>query len=131
MFFSSIQEINRCVKHLLLRKIDILQTLILSERKFEETHYLWRAKRYKVYLGKRLFWQYRLQLSFVYKKVSHIFLNLFWSRDKRLLSDFLRKWGWFHGHNERFPKYQNFKKLRHGFVDKRAMITTGLTSSCY
>ena len=26
---------------------------------------------------------------------------------------------------------QNFKKLRHGFVDERAMITTTLKSSCH
>ena len=35
-------------------------------------HSLWRAKRYKVYLGERLFWHYLLQLSFVYKTVSQI-----------------------------------------------------------
>ena len=28
-------------------------------------------------------------------------------------------------------KNQNFKKLKHGFVDKRTMITTALTSSCH
>ena len=28
-------------------------------------------------------------------------------------------------------KNKNFKKLRHGFVEKRAMITTALTSSCH
>ena len=85
------------------------QTSILSGRKFEEMHYLWRAKRYKVYSGKRLFWHYCLQLSFVYKTVSQISFNLFWSGDKRLLSEFLRKWRWFHGHNERFPKYLGWK----------------------
>ena len=36
MFFSSIKEINRYVKHLLLRKTDVLKTSILSERKLEE-----------------------------------------------------------------------------------------------
>ena len=87
------------VKHLLLRKTDVLKTLILLERKFEDMHYLRRAKRYKVYLGKCLFWHYRLQLSFIYKTVSQISFNLFWSGDKRLLSEFLRKWDWFHGHN--------------------------------
>ena len=40
MFLSSIKEINRYVKHLLLRKTDVLKTSILSERKFEEMHYL-------------------------------------------------------------------------------------------
>ena len=33
------------------------------------------------------------------------FFNLFCSEDKKLLSEFLRKWGWFRRHNERFPKY--------------------------
>ena len=32
----SIKEINRYVKHLLLRKTDVLKTSILSERKLEE-----------------------------------------------------------------------------------------------
>ena len=68
-------------------------------------HYLWKAKRYKVYSRKRLLWHYRLQLSFVYKKLSQISFNLFWSGDKRFLSEFLGKWRWCHGHNERFAKY--------------------------
>ena len=31
------------------------------------------------------------------------FFNLFHSRDKRLLSDFMRKWVWFYGHGGSFP----------------------------
>ena len=31
------------------------------------------------------------------------------SGDKRLLSEFLRKWGWFQGHNEHFLKYLGYK----------------------
>ena len=31
---------NRYVKHLLLRKPDVLKTSILSERKFDKMHYL-------------------------------------------------------------------------------------------
>ena len=50
---SLIKKINRYVKHLLLRKTDVLKTSILSERKLEEIRYLWRAKRYKVYNGVR------------------------------------------------------------------------------
>ena len=38
--FGSIKEINRYVKHLPLRKTNVLNALILSERKFEEMHYL-------------------------------------------------------------------------------------------
>ena len=115
------------------RKTGILKTSTLSEKKFEEMHYLWRAKTYKVHSGKRFFWHYRLQLSFVYKVMSQISFNLFWSGDKRLLSECIRKWCWFHGHNGISPnilaKNWNFKALRQGFVDKRTIITTALTSS--
>ena len=41
----------------------------------------------------------------VYKTLSQISFNLFYSGDKTLLPELLRKWGWFHGHNEPFPKY--------------------------
>ena len=34
---------------------------------------------------------------------SRVFFDLFHSRDKRLLSDFMRKWGWFYGHGGSFP----------------------------
>ena len=64
---------------------------------------------YKVYSGKRLFWHYCLQVSFIYKTMSQISFNLFCSRDKRLLSEFLRSWGWFQGNNEPFPKYLGWK----------------------
>ena len=76
-----------------------------SERKFKEMHLLWRAKRYKIYSGKRLFWHYCLQLFFVHKSVSQMSFNLFCLGDKSLLSEFLRKWGLFQGHNKRFLKY--------------------------
>ena len=39
------------------------------------------------------------------QNVSQISFKLFCSWDKKLLSEFLRKWGLFQGHNERFPKY--------------------------
>ena len=50
------------------------------ERKFEET-FIWRGKRYKLYLGKHLYWHYCLQLSFDCKNVSQISFNLFCSVD--------------------------------------------------
>ena len=37
---SLIKQINRYVRYLPLRKTDVLKTSILSERKFEEMHYL-------------------------------------------------------------------------------------------
>ena len=36
VFFRSIKEISRYVKHLLLRKTGVLKTAILSERKYKE-----------------------------------------------------------------------------------------------
>ena len=43
--------------------------------------------------------------SFVYKTMSQISFKLFCLGDKRLLPEFLRKWGWSQGRNECFPKY--------------------------
>ena len=141
MFFSN--EINRLISKgmsnifhwekltfsKLARKVNFL------ERKFEKFHYLWRATRYKVYSRKCLFW-HCLQLSFAYKTLSQISFNLFCSGDNRFLSELLRKSGWLQGHNEHFPNilantHQNFKKLRQGFVDESALITTTLISSCH
>ena len=73
--------------------------------------------------------------SFVYKTMSQISFKLFCSRDKRLLSESF-------GNEVDFrditnvslnilAKNQNFKKLRHGFVDERAVIKTILMSSCH
>ena len=50
-----------------------------------------KSKKVQGILGERLYWHYRLQLSFVYKTVSQISFKLFCSGDKRLLSEFLRK----------------------------------------
>ena len=89
-------------------------------------HYLWRAKRYirgNVYFGIIVF-----SLSIVYKIMSHISFNLFWSRGKRLLSEILKKWTF---PQNTLAKNWNLKKLRHRFVYKITMITTALTSSCH
>ena len=52
-----------------------------------------KSKKVQGILGKRLYWHYRLQLSFVYKTVSQIFLKLFCWGDKRLSLKFFRKLG--------------------------------------
>ena len=64
------------------------------------------------------------------------FFTLFCWRDKRFLSEFLKKWGWFQGHNgivspNILPENENVKNLRHGFKDQIAMIKTTLISSCH
>ena len=56
-----------------------------------------------------LFWHDYLQQAYVYKIMSQISFKLYCSGDKRLLSEFRRKWGRFQGHNERFPKYLGWK----------------------
>ena len=108
-FSSSIKEINRLIwkgmSNIYYWKKLAFSKLRFSRKENLKNAQLWRAKRYKVYSGERLYWHYRLQLSFVYKTMSQISFKLFCSGDKRLLSEFLRKWGWFQGHNERFPKY--------------------------
>ena len=81
------------------------------ERKFEEMHEFWKAKRCKVYSGKLLFWHYHLQLSFVYKTMSQNSFKLFCLGGKMILSEFLREWSWFQGHSERILKYSG-KKLK-------------------
>ena len=117
------------------KNVEGLKRLFSLKENLKKCSSFERAKRYKIYSRKRLLWYYRLQLSFVYKTVSQIYSNLFCSGDKSLLSEFFRKWGWFHGHNERLPKYlcQKLKlqKLRHAFVDERAMILTTPISSCH
>ena len=62
-----------------------------SEIKFEEMHKVWKAKSYKVYSWKRLFWDYCLQLSFIYKTVSQVSFKMFFSGDEKLLSEVFRK----------------------------------------
>ena len=66
--------------------------------------------------------------------MSQISFNLFFPKDKRVLSEFPWKWGWFQEHNERFSKYlpkSRISKNRHGFLDERALKTTTLISSCH
>ena len=67
--------------------------------------------------------------------------NLFCMGDNRLLSEFLRKWGWFHGRNERFPKYLGwklkFQKIETRFCRWKSnnynnnMIFLSLKNTCY
>ena len=68
--------------------------------------------------GKRSFWHYCVHLSLFIRPCLRSCFNLFCSGDKRFLSEFLRKWGWFQGHNERFPKYV-IKKIKCEKTDTR------------
>ena len=107
MFFS--KEINRQknVKPLLLRNNDVLKTFrkkkLLGKKIWRNAPAL-KSKKVQGIFRDKFFWHYCLQLFFAYKTVSQISFNLFCLGDKRLLSEFLRKWGWFQRHNEPFPK---------------------------
>ena len=100
-----------------------------SERKFGEMHWLWRAKRYKVYSRKRLFWHYCLQLSFVYKVMSQNTREI-----KGSYQSFLGNEVDFRDIKNIYPnilaRNYTFRKLGHGFVEERALIMT-LISSCH
>ena len=110
-----------------MKKTDVLKTCRKSKllgKKIWRNAILWKAKRCKVYSGKRLFWYYCLQLP-----------NLFCSGDKSLLLESLQNEVDFRDIMNVFAnilaKNQNFRKLRQNFVDERALITTTLISSCH
>ena len=127
------------VSILLLRKNDILKTCHKkkknSERKFEEMHYLWRAKRHKIYSGKRLFWHIifsclsstklclRFLLYYFFREIKGFYQSSFGNeidfRDVINVSPNI------------LAKNSNFKNLRHGFVDESALTTTTYISSCH
>ena len=110
MFFS--KEINRVIskgmsKHLLLRKTGVLKTC----RKIKSLgKKIWRnvlalkSKKVQGIFGETFILALLSSALFLLRNLSQISFDLFYSGDKRLLSEFLRKWGWFQGHNERFPK---------------------------
>ena len=94
-------------KHLLLRKNDVFKTCrkckFLGKKVWRNALAL-KSKKIQGIFGKTFI------LALLYSPVSRLqnsvadFFELFCSGDKRLLSGFLRKWGWFQGHNEHFPK---------------------------
>ena len=89
-------------KHLLLRKTDVLKTCRKSKFLGKK---IWRnalALKSKKVQG---IFRETFILASLSSAVSQISFKLFCSGDKRLLSEFLRKWGWFHRLNEGFPKY--------------------------
>ena len=90
------------------------EKVMLSKLRFSWKENLKKCTSFEEQQGTRhkpVFWHYRLQLSFVYEKLSQISFNLFCSGDKSLLSGFLRKCGWFYGHNERFPNASGIPRI--------------------
>ena len=114
----------------------LVEKVNFSGRKFEEMQSLWRARGYKVYLGKRLFWHYYLQLSFVYKTVSQNSFKFFFSGDKSPLVEFLMKWARdimnVSPNILAIGNFENLKfgKLRQRLLNERVLITTALMSFC-
>ena len=90
---------------------------------------------YKLYSGKRLFWHYCQQLPFVYKAFL-IFLLICFNRVARgFYQSSVRNDVDFRDimnvSQNILVKNQNFKNLRLNFVDKRALVTRKVISSCH
>ena len=89
-----------------------------------------------MYSGKRLFWHYCLQLSFVFKSVSQKSFSLFCLGDKGLfyqssLGNEVDFTDIMNVSPNILAKNENFKKLKHGFVDERTMTTMTIASFCH
>ena len=109
MFFS--KELNRLISKQRsniyyserLTSSKLVGKVNWSERQFEQMRY--EEQKGTSILEKTFTLALLSSAVFGYKTVSQISFNFFCSGDKRLLSEVLRKWDWFQGHNERFPKY--------------------------
>ena len=87
-----------------------------------------------VYSGKPWFWYYYFQLFFVCKTVSRISFKLFYSGLKGFYQSSLGNKIDFRDMNvspNTLTEDWNFKNLRLGLVDERALITTTSMSSCH
>ena len=73
---------------------------------------------------KNFTWHYYLQLFFVYKTASQISFKLLCLGDKRLLSEFLRKWGWFHRKNLCFKADKRWKSNNFSENSQNVMLNT-------
>ena len=113
-------------------KLTFSKPSFFLEKKFEEMRELWKAKRYKVYSRKCLFWLSIFSCLSSKKPCLRFFLICFTreikdSLEKRSLEnvDFTTI---MNVSPNILAKRKNFKKLRYVFVDERAMITTTLIS---
>ena len=116
-----------------MRQTDVLKTSIFSLRKFEEMHYLWKAKRYiqgNVYFGIIIF-----SCISSTKPCFRFLLFCFTQEIKGFYQSSLGNEVDFKDITNVSPnilaKNSNFKKLRHSFVDESAMIATTSISSCH
>ena len=89
---TSIKEINRLIIWKGMSNIYYWEKLTFSKLRFSRKENLKKCINFEEQKG-------------IFKTLSQISFKLFCSGDKRLLSEFFQKWGWFQGHNERFPKY--------------------------
>ena len=136
MFFSSIKEINRYIKHLLLKKLtfsklrfyrkeNLKRCTTLEEQ--EGTRYI-RETFGIALLSSAIFRLRKLCLRFL------LLIGLDWEIKGFYQSSVGNEVDFTDIMNASpniLTKNWNFKKLRNGFVDKRTMITTALTSSCH
>ena len=92
-----------------------------------------KSRKVPVYSGKRLLWHYCLQLSSATKPCLRFLLICFAREIKGSYQRSLGNEIDFRDIMNVFPniltKHQNYKKLRHGFVDERALTTKTLIFS--
>ena len=95
-------------KHLLLRKTNVLKTCGKGKflgKKIWRNALALKSKNVQGIIGKTFILALLSSAIIRHKTVFQFSFILLCSGDKRVLSEFLRKWGWFHVQNERFPKY--------------------------
>ena len=123
-------------KHLLLKKTDVLKTCQKSKifgKKIWRNALALKSKKVQGVFGKTFILTLIFSAVFRHKKSCLRFLlnSFFWKREGFYQSslekevDFRDIWTFL------LPKNWSFKKLRHGFVDERVLITTTVISSCH
>ena len=97
-----------CLKHLLLRKTDVLK-IYRTEKEISRKENLRKCTSFEEPKGKRYIQEKVYFGVIIFLFLSSALFKLICLGDKRRFSEFLRKWGWFQGHNEGFPKYVVYK----------------------
>ena len=135
VFFSSIKEISRYVKHLLLRKTDVLKMRFYRKESMKKCTTFEEQKGTRHIRGNAYFGIIVFSYLSPTKLCLRFLLICFDREIKGFYQSSLGNEVDFADMMKISPniltKNQNFKKLRRCFVDKRTMITTALTSSCH
>ena len=138
MFFSKEINLKRNVKHLLLRKADVLRPT-LSEKQFSRKEHSKKCFSFEEQKGIRyiqgnvccgiIVFSYLLPTKQCLRFLLNCFVLAIRGFYQSSLGNQVDFWNIMNISPRILAKNQNFKKLRHGFIDGRAQITTLITSS--